>query len=50
MNEIQFHLNIKRLQSAQFQADIEIPNLHILQTDFPMSYYCEYQNEIQSAL
>ena len=44
------HLNIKLLKSAQCQADMEIPNLHILQTDFAISYYCEYQNEIQSAL
>ena len=44
------HINIKQIQSAQFQADLENPNVHILQIDFATSCYCKCQNEIQSTL
>ena len=44
------HINIKQIQSVQFQADLEIPNARVLQIDFAISYSCQYQNEIESAL
>ena len=44
------HINIKQIQSALFQADLENLNVCALQIDFAMSYSCEYQNKIQSAL
>ena len=44
------HINIKQIQSVEFQADLENLNVCVLQVDFAMSYTCECQNEIQSAL
>ena len=44
------HVNIKRIQSLQFQEDLQNPEARVLQIDFAVSYSCEYQNEIQSAL
>ena len=35
-----FHMNIKQIQMAQFQADLENPNVHILRIAFAMSYPC----------
>ena len=32
------YINIKFIQSTQFQAELENPNVHILQIDFTMSY------------
>ena len=43
-------INNKHIQSAQFQVNLENPNVCFLQNDFAMSYSCEYLNEIQSAL
>lgn len=44
------HVHIKRIQSEAFTTDKNDPNVRILQVDFSMSYSCEYQNEVQSAL
>ena len=44
------HVNIKRIQSLQFQEDLQNPDARVLQIDFAVSYSCEYPNEIQSAL
>ena len=44
------NINIKHIQSAQFQADLENTNACILQIDFAMSYSWEFENEIQSVL
>ena len=35
-------INNKRIQSAQFQVNLENPNVRFLQNDFVMSYSCEY--------
>ena len=32
------HINIKRIQSSQFQTDLENPNVCVLQIDFAISY------------
>ena len=47
--EIVNHVNAKRTQAQAFQDDINGPNARVLQIDFAMAYYCEYQNEVQSA-
>ena len=44
------HVNIKRIHSLQLQEDLQNPEACVLQIDFAMSYSCEYQNEIQSAI
>ena len=44
------YINIKRIQSSQFQTDLVNPNICVLQIDFAMSYSCECQDEVQSAL
>ncbi|KAF8793879.1 hypothetical protein HNY73_001911 [Argiope bruennichi] len=44
------HVKIKRIQAAAFQSDIKQSNTVVLQVDFAMSYSCEWQSEIQSAL
>ena len=49
-NNVLTHVNIKQIQSLQFQEDLQNPEAHVLQIDFSMSYSCEYQNEIQSVL
>ena len=49
-NNVLTHVNIKQIQSLQFQEDLQNPEAHVLQMDFSMSYSCEYQNEIQSVL
>ena len=47
---ILIHINIKQIQSVQFQVALEIPNVRVLQIDFAKSYSCQYQNEMESAL
>lgn len=44
------HVNLKRVQNAEFEKDKKCAGTRILQIDFAMSFACEYQNEIQSAL
>ncbi|KAF2896017.1 hypothetical protein ILUMI_10164 [Ignelater luminosus] len=44
------HVSIKRIQSDAFLNDKNNPSVRILQIDFAMSYSCENQNEVQSAL
>ena len=44
------HVNIKKIQSAEFECDKQCDKTRILQIDFAMNYSCEYQNEVQSAL
>lgn len=44
------HVFNKRVQQQEFNDDKQKANEWILQTDFAMSYTCEYQDEIQSAL
>ncbi|GBM13664.1 hypothetical protein AVEN_148187-1 [Araneus ventricosus] len=44
------HVKIKRIQADAFQSDIKQSDTIVLQVDFAMSYSCEWQNEIQSAL
>lgn len=44
------HVRIKRIQSNEFLKDKNLSHKRVLQMDFAMSYSCEYQNEIQSAL
>lgn len=44
------HVNLKRIQADEFQKDKLNENVRILQVDFAMSFGCEYQNEVQSAL
>ena len=46
--EVQEHTHVKRIQSNAFES-LKEENI-ILQIDFAMSYSCEYQAEIQSAL
>ncbi|KAJ2937733.1 hypothetical protein O0L34_g19126 [Tuta absoluta] len=48
--EFRYHVLLKRIQSDAFLKDKRDKNTRILQIDFSMSYSCEYQNEIQSAL
>lgn len=48
--EVLYHVNTKRIQAEDFQTDKNNTNVRILQIDFAMSYICEYQNEVQSAL
>lgn len=45
-----YHVNIKKIQANDFKNDKKSENVRILQIDFAMSYSCEYQNEVQSAL
>ena len=45
------HVNLKRIQSAAFENDRQqTSGIRILQIDFAMSFSCEYQNEIMSAM
>lgn len=44
------HVRIKRIQNKEFLKDKTLSHKRVLQMDFAMSYSCEYQNEIQSAL
>lgn len=49
----QEHVHIKRIhvQSNSFEKDKQIViNVTVLQCDFVMTYSCEYQSEVQSAL
>ena len=46
----QEHVRIKRIQARSFEKDKSLPSTHVLQCDFAMSYSCEYQDEVQSAL
>ena len=48
--DMMHHVNLKRIQAAEFQQDKLNDDVRILQVDFAMSFGCEYQNEIQSAL
>lgn len=48
--DMMHHVNLKRIQAAEFQQDKLKDDVRILQVDFAMSFGCEYQNEIQSAL
>ncbi|KAF2888347.1 hypothetical protein ILUMI_17826 [Ignelater luminosus] len=48
--EFLHHVSIKKIQSDTFLNDKNNPFVRILQIDFAMSYSCEYQNEVQSAL
>ncbi|XP_063219011.1 uncharacterized protein LOC134529157 [Bacillus rossius redtenbacheri] len=48
--EMKAHVNITRVQHAAFQNDKKENDIQILQIDFAMSFGCEYQNEVQSAL
>lgn len=50
INVMMHHVNLKRIQANEFQKDKLNENVRILQIDFAMSFGCEYQNEIQSAL
>lgn len=45
-----YHVNTKRIQHGEFEKDKKKDQVRILQIDFAMSFSCEYQNEIQSAL
>lgn len=45
-----YHVNTKRVQHGEFEKDKKKDQVRILQIDFAMSFSCEYQNEIQSAL
>lgn len=47
---VQEHTRVKRIQAEEFQSDQTDPSKRLLQIDFSMSYSCEYQNEVQSAL
>lgn len=44
------HVNLKRIQHSDFEKDKKEESTRILQIDFAMSFGCEYQNEVQSAL
>ncbi|XP_071034011.1 uncharacterized protein [Parasteatoda tepidariorum] len=44
------HVHIKRIQHAEFEKDKSNQKTRIMQVDFAMSFSCEYQNEVQSAL
>ena len=44
------HVNNKRIQAAAFNDDTANVGKRVLHMDFAMSYSCEYQNEVQSAL
>lgn len=44
------HVRIKRIQNNEFLKDKSLSHKRVLQMDFAMSFSCEYQNEIQSAL
>lgn len=48
--QMMFHVNTKRVQHSEFEKDKKNVAVRILQIDFAMSFSCEYQNEIQSAL
>jgi hypothetical protein len=48
--EVQAHVRTKKIQSNLFQQIKNDQNCSMLQIDFAMSYTCEFQNEIQSAL
>lgn len=48
--EVLNHVNLKRIQAENFQKDKLRNSTRIIQIDFAMSFCCEYQNEIQSAL
>jgi len=43
-------VNNKRIQAAAFNDDKANVDKRVLHMDFAMSYSCEYQNEVQSAL
>ena len=44
------HVNTKRIQTKEFQADKSNKNVRVLQMDFGMVYKCMYQDEVRSAL
>ena len=44
------HVNVKRIQAAEFQSDKGDNSKRVLQIDYAMVYQCEYQDEVQSAL
>lgn len=44
------HVNTKRIQQQEFENDKKSKTTRILQVDFAMSFGCEFQNEVQSAL
>ena len=44
------HVRIKRIQSTAFTEDKKRNDCHVLQCDFAMTYSCDYQNEVPSAL
>ncbi|KAJ8038387.1 hypothetical protein HOLleu_15805 [Holothuria leucospilota] len=48
MPEFQEHVRVKRIQALSFEEKKK--ENKVIQMDFAMSYSCEYQNEIQSAL
>lgn len=48
--KMMYYVNIKRIQHGEFEKDKKKDQVRILQIDFVMSFSCEYQNEIQSAL
>ena len=44
------HVNTKRIQAKEFEADKSNKNVKVLQMDFAMAYECMYQDDVQSAL
>ena len=41
------HVNVKYIQSAEFQRDKEMPGTRVVQIDYAMAYSCELQDEVQ---
>ncbi|XP_063228207.1 uncharacterized protein LOC134534095 isoform X1 [Bacillus rossius redtenbacheri] len=50
MPKMMLHVNTKRIQHDEFEKDKANGTKRVLEVDFAMSFSCEYQNEIQSAL
>lgn len=48
MPDFQEHVRVKRVQAMSFESKKQ--ETKVIQMDFAMSYSCEYQHEIQSAL
>ena len=44
------HINVKRIQSNEFQNDLKNPDIRVLQIDYAMAYQCENQKEVMGAL
>ena len=48
MSDFQEHVRVKRIQALAFEKAKQQKT--VIEMDFAMSYSCEYQNEVQSAL